>query len=101
MASGGDNHCSEDVQMGLLRSAEGGVAQSYRGREGNDESGLRRDRADLLPLNERRGRRIRTYFRDQLDSCVANVDLLRCWKLPCCLQPKDTNWLFDACFLRN
>ena len=77
-------------------AAEGGVAQSYRGREGNDESGLRRDRADLLPLNERRGRRIRTYFRDQLDSRVANVDLLRCWKLPCCLQPKDTNWLFDA-----
>ena len=55
VASGGDNHCSEDVQRGLLRSAEGGVAQSYRGREGNDESGLRRDRADLLPLNERRG----------------------------------------------
>ena len=54
MASGGDNHCSEDVQMGLLRSAEGGVAQNYRGREGNGESGLRRDRADLLPLNERR-----------------------------------------------
>ena len=45
---------------------------------------------------ERATRRAGSGLRDQLDSRVANVDLLRCWKLPCCLQPKDTNWLFDA-----